>query len=51
MNDVKKKLDSTNTFYKGYKNSRGIIGAFASIAWSPLFDKTYELITYRKKER
>ncbi|UCH71983.1 MAG: DUF1743 domain-containing protein, partial [Thermoplasmatales archaeon] len=32
-----------------YKNCRGLIGATASIAWNKKHDKTYELITYRKK--
>ena len=37
--------------YKGYKNKRGLIGATASIAWYPKYDKTYELIAYREKKR
>ena len=42
-------LNESKAFYKGYKNKRGLIGATASIAWFPKKDKTYELITYRKK--
>jgi tRNA(Ile2)-agmatinylcytidine synthase len=42
-------LNESRAFYKGYKNKRGLIGATASIAWFPKKDKTYELITYRKK--
>jgi tRNA(Ile2)-agmatinylcytidine synthase len=51
LNDVKKLLKSMKAEYKGYKNCRGLIGATASIAWRPLKDSTYELITYREKKR
>jgi tRNA(Ile2)-agmatinylcytidine synthase len=44
-------LNSLGAIYKGYKNRRGLIGATASIAWNPNFDRTYELITYRNKKR
>ena len=44
-------LKSFGAYYKGYKNCRGIIGATASVTWSPTHDKTYELITYRKEEK
>lgn len=37
--------------YKGYKNGRGLIGATASVAWNPKKDRTFELITYREKEK
>ncbi|MFO7677684.1 MAG: tRNA(Ile)(2)-agmatinylcytidine synthase [Thermoplasmatota archaeon] len=43
-------LKDLNAFYKGYKNKRGLIGAIASVAWIP-GDKTYEIITYREKQR
>ncbi len=33
-----------------WKNGRGLIGATASIAWSPC-DRTYEIIAYREKSR
>lgn len=51
LKEIIKILNVSNAFYKGYKNKRGLIGATASIAWAPKKDKTYELITYRKKEK
>jgi tRNA(Ile2)-agmatinylcytidine synthase len=51
LKDIERLLKSLGAVYKGYKNCRGIIGATASIAWSPLKDKTYELITYREKKK
>ena len=48
---TKKLLKSFKAYYKGYKNCRGLIGATASVAWSPNKEKTYELITYRKEEK
>ncbi len=51
LKDTEKLLNSYNACFKGYKNRRGIIGATASIAWRNVHDKTYELITYRKKEK
>lgn len=50
LNDVKKILKQNNALYHGYKNKRGLIGATSAIAWKPK-DKTYEIITYREKER
>lgn len=44
-------LKTKNISYKGYKNSRGLIGATAALAWINNHDKTYELITYREKKR
>jgi len=44
-------LGKNNALYIGYKNKRGLIGAAASIAWSPINDRTYELITYRKEKK
>ena len=44
-------MTSYKACYKGYKNSRGLIGATASVAWLNEYDRTYELITYRKKEK
>ncbi|MDG6218452.1 MAG: tRNA(Ile)(2)-agmatinylcytidine synthase [Candidatus Thermoplasmatota archaeon] len=38
-------------WFKEFKNGRGIIGATAGIAWRGVHDNTYELITYRKKDR
>lgn len=51
IENTKKLLDAFEADYKGYKNCRGLIGATASVAWSSKKDKTYELITYRKKEK
>lgn len=44
-------LNASKSYYKGYKNKRGLIGATASIAWFSKKDKTFELITYRRKEK
>lgn len=51
LKEIIKILNESKAYYKGYKNKRGLIGATASIAWFPKKDKTYELITYRKKEK
>ena len=51
LKETEKLLNSLGAVYKGYKNRRGLIGATASIAWTPKFDSTYELITYRIKKR
>ncbi len=51
LEETEKLLDSLGAVYKGYKNKRGLIGATASVAWSPKLDKTYELIAYREKKR
>jgi len=51
LKEVEQLLDSLGAEYKGYKNKRGLIGATASIAWSPKNDKTYELITYREENK
>ena len=42
LEETEQLLDSLGAVYKGYKNKRGLIGATASIAWSPKHDKTYE---------
>lgn len=42
-------LKTRNADFKGYKNSRGLIGATSAVAWSSNRDKTYEIISYRKK--
>ena len=44
-------MEKYNAYYRGYKNSRGLIGATASVAWSSENDSTYELIAYRKEEK
>jgi tRNA(Ile2)-agmatinylcytidine synthase len=51
LEETKKILDKNKAYYKGYKNCRGLIGATASIAWSSKNNNTYELISYRKKEK
>ncbi len=50
LDEVLKVLDKEGFEYKGYGNKRGLIGASAALAWRP-GDMTYELLTYRKKER
>ena len=51
LKQIKDKIKSLNGFYRGYKNSRGLIGATASIAWNQDKDRTYELISYRYKDK
>ena len=51
LKETKDLLKSLKAEYKGYKNCRGLIGATASIAWFPKYDKTYELITYRQEKK
>jgi tRNA(Ile2)-agmatinylcytidine synthase len=50
LNEIESILRELEAEYCGYKNQRGLIGATSAIAWSPI-DKTYELISYRKKQR
>ncbi len=50
LNDVIEVLNHAGAVYKGYKNGRGLIGAAAAISWEP-GDKTYELISYRYREK
>lgn len=51
LKETKNYLEKTEAFFKGYKNSRGLIGATASVAWEPNGNNTYELISYREKKR
>jgi len=51
IRETEKTLKSLNAKYKGYKNSRGLIGATASIAWLDKKDKTFELIAYRERKK
>jgi tRNA(Ile2)-agmatinylcytidine synthase len=51
LQEIEQLLDSFGAIYKGYKNKRGLIGATASVAWSPKHDKTYELIAYREEKK
>ncbi|RLF37420.1 MAG: DNA-binding protein [Thermoplasmata archaeon] len=48
--EIKKLLDELGALYGTYGNGRGIIGATASVSWRPR-DRTYEIITYRYKEK
>ncbi|MEF8835259.1 MAG: tRNA(Ile)(2)-agmatinylcytidine synthase [Candidatus Thermoplasmatota archaeon] len=50
LEEVFDTLDEGSFEYKGYGNKRGLIGALAALAWRP-GDKTYELLTYRRKEK
>jgi len=50
LEDVLDILDNETYRYKGYGEKRGLIGASAALAWRP-DDFTYELLTYRRKER
>lgn len=43
-------LKDHHAVYEGYKNKRGLIGATAAVSWEP-GDRTYEIITYRPRER
>ncbi len=47
---VQKELDRGSYLYKGYDDRRGLVGALSALAWRP-GDFTYELLTYRKKDR
>jgi len=49
--EIKKLLKSYDAIYKGYKKSRGLIGATAAISWESKSDKTYELISYRENKK
>jgi len=51
LDETKQILLENKIDFVGYKNSRGLIGALASIAWKPQIDTTYELIAYRCKKR
>jgi len=51
LDEIKDTVRSLNGFYKGYKNSRGLIGAVASVAWRDICDYTFELITYRSTDK
>jgi len=51
IDETKSLLKSLYADFKGYKNCRGIIGATAAISWSPLEDRTYELISYRQSKK
>ncbi|MEM3852422.1 MAG: tRNA(Ile)(2)-agmatinylcytidine synthase [Methanomassiliicoccales archaeon] len=48
--EVTRQLEHSGALFKGWKKGRGIIGAAAAVAW-PSLRKTYELITYRQREK
>ncbi len=50
LDEVLDILEQKNYLYQGYEEKRGLIGAAAALAWRPK-DFTYELLTYREKER
>jgi tRNA(Ile2)-agmatinylcytidine synthase len=50
LNNVISILKNQNATFKGYKNKRGLIGASSAISWRP-HDRTYEVITYRNKNK
>ena len=49
LSEVQHILHNQRALFKGYKNSRGLIGATAAISWRPA-DKTFEFIAYRQKQ-
>jgi len=51
LDEITSLLKTRNADFKGYKNSRGLIGATSAVAWSSDRDKTYEIILYREKEK
>ncbi len=48
--DTLRELQRIGADMVGWEGGRGIIGASAAMAWKPR-DSTYEIITYREKER
>ncbi len=50
LKEVSNFLEENDYIYKGYGKKRGLIGAVSALAWRPE-DFTYELLTYRKKEK
>jgi tRNA(Ile2)-agmatinylcytidine synthase len=50
VEEVKTILSQSQGLYKEYKNGRGLIGALAAASWPNVYDKTYELISYRMKK-
>ena len=51
VDEIVEQLDTLNTWYKGYKNRRGLIGASAALSWNDTFDRTFEIIKYRLEKR
>lgn len=50
LGEVQTALRDVYGRWRTWKNGRGLIGAAAAISWMPK-DKTYEVITYRKREK
>ncbi|MBS3817555.1 MAG: DUF1743 domain-containing protein [Candidatus Thermoplasmatota archaeon] len=50
LDEVLDYLDKEELSYKGYGEKRGLIGALSALSWTPE-DRTYELLTYRRKEK
>ena len=48
--DTLRELQRISADMVGWEGGRGIIGASAAMAWRPM-DRTYEIITYRQRER
>ncbi len=51
IRSAKESLQNIGALWKGYKLSRGLVGALAAMAWNPTLDKTYELLAYRQPHR
>jgi len=51
LDDTIQFLEKNAVYYRGLKNKRGLIGATGAVSWEPIKDKTYELITYREKNK
>jgi tRNA(Ile2)-agmatinylcytidine synthase len=49
LDEVRDLVEGKGT-YRLYKNGRGLIGATSAIAWRPN-DRTYEIITYRQRDK
>jgi len=50
LGDARAALEAAGARYSGLKGGRGLIGAAAALAWTPL-DRTFEAIAYRAKPR
>jgi len=50
LRSVESELARAGAKWVKYKNGRGVIGAAAAVSWRPR-DRTWEVITYRAKER
>ena len=50
LDKIKSLLNNLKADFQGYKNCRGLIGATSAIAWVPIKDKTFELISYRQQK-